>query len=541
MSRVFWFKAFGTVFGGWMLACGFPLPPGFEHMESTGAAWMALIPLILIARTSSPRWAFTWGWAFGLVFWLLTLVWLLALRHTWGGVVLPLLGWFALSAYCALYFGLFASLLSAVPDTWRVLPVLALPVLWVGCEWLRASLFSGFPWNPLGVSQYRNIAVIQVASIGGVYAVSGLVALLNGALALTMLRVCREIRQRVPRRRVHVELMIGLAAVAICWSWGVSTVRGVSSADAGTVVRIAAVQPAIPQLQKWSEDQAAENYRALQEQSDLAMMSRPHLMVWPETATPDMLRVDPDALMLAQSLTSQGTYLLAGSMDYQQGIKDMEYLNASFLLAPDGKGVEAAYVKRHLVLFGECLPFERKIPFLQRWAPLGFSCLPGALEQPLVEFSVRQEASEAVSVAVSVLICFEDIFTYLARRDVRRGARLLINQTNDAWFDGSAASRQHMANAVLRTVENRVPLVRAANTGVTCFLDRVGRLTTPRSYAFTSSRGYSVDSVTVPAPSMPLTPYTRLGDWLLAIPCTLLMGVGAGLLIYKRMASRARI
>ena len=543
MSRVFWFKVFGTVVGGWLLACAFPLPPGFEHMESEGAAWMALIPLILIARTASPRHAFIWGMAFGFVFWLLTLVWLLALRHTWGGVFLPLLGWVALSAYCALYSGLFACLLSAVPDRWRALPVLAVPVLWVGCEWLRATLFSGFPWNPLGVSQYRNIAVIQVASIGGVYAVSGLVALLNGALALTMLRVCREIRQRVQRRRVHVELMIGLAAVAICWSWGVMTVRRLSSSYAGTEVRIASVQPAIPQLQKWSEAQALDNYQALQQQSDLAMMSRPHLIVWPETATPDMLRMDPDALMLAQSLTSQGTYLLAGSMDYQQGGKETEYLNASFLLAPEGKGVEAAYFKRHLVIFGEYLPFERTLTFLQRWAPLGFSCLPGALDQPLVEFAVREASRDAVPVAVSVLICFEDVFSYLARRDVRRGARLLINQTNDAWFDGSGASRQHMANAVLRTVENRVPLVRSANTGVTCFVNRLGRITarfaTPDGV--TSARGYSVSSVMVPVPSMPLSLYTRLGDWLFAIPCMLLMVAWAGRLTYKRMASRARI
>lgn len=510
-------KAGAAAFSGWVLSCAFPLPETLEGLEGAGAAWMALIPLLLVIRASRPKAAFAWGWASGFLFWLLTLSWLLALRHTWGGVAMPALGWVALSAYCALYTGLFAFVFAAVPGT-RLLPLLAAPVLWAGTEWLRATLFSGFPWNPLGVSQYRNIAAIQVAGVGGVYAVSALIMLLNTALAMTILRIFSEIRSRITRRRrVHTELMVGLAAVAICWSWGVRTVRQ-TPPYAGASLRVAAIQPAIPQLQKWSASFETDIAKALGEQTEFALMTRPDLVVWPETATPGMLRIDPLSQRLVESVSTQGdAYLLAGSMDYRQlPGQDPEYLNASFLVSTNGQ-IETVYNKRHLVLFGEYLPFENQLPFVKNWSPLGFSCIGGEPNQPLMELATPG-TDRHEPVLLSVLICFEDVFPYLARRDVRRGARLLVNQTNDAWFDGSAASRQHMANAVLRTVENRVPMVRAANTGITCFIDRFGRIAKRES---SLGHGFSNAPVTASAADMPLTPYTRTGDWLFGLPCAL--------------------
>ena len=507
-------RGFAVSVSAWVVACAFPLPVPLAGMEGAGAAWMGLIPLLLVARSSRPKAAFAWGWVWGLLFWLVSLSWLPALRHTWGGVMMPALGWTALSAYCALYAGCFACLLAALPRTWRLLPVLAAPVLWAGTEWLRATLFSGFPWNPLGVSQHGNIAAIQIAAIGGVYAVSALIVLLNTALAMTILRVYGEIRGRtVRRRRLHSELMVGLAAVAVCWSWGVRTVRQ-SPPPGGPTLRIAAIQPAIPQLQKWDESQARDIYKALGELSEVALMLQPDLIVWPETATPGMLRIDPASQRLTESITARtDACLLAGSMDYRQlPGQDPEYLNASFLISTDGQ-IEAAYAKRHLVLFGEYLPFENQIPLLKRWSPLGFSCIPGEPDQPLFALS---DSTGKPPVLMSTLICFEDVFPHLARRDVRRGARLLINQTNDAWFDGSAASRQHMANAVLRAIENRVPMVRAANTGISSFIDRFGRIT---KQSLAGVYGVYNDAVTLSEANVPMTAYTRCGDWLFGIPC----------------------
>ncbi len=542
-------KAAGVALTGWLLACSFPLPPGLEGMEGAGAAWMALIPLMLVARCSRPRAAFAWGWTGGMVFWLLSLSWLLALRHTWGSLFLPVLGWFALSAYCSLYIGLFSALWAAVPGPRgrpeapgdvlaRLLPVLAAPVLWAGTEMLRAVMFTGFPWNPLGASQYLNVATIQVATVGGVYAVSALVVLLNAALAMTILSICAGMYRQGPRRhRVHVELMTGLAVVALCWSWGVRTVRRAPLPSASATLRVAAVQPSIPQVAKWTEAYERDIHAALRGQTELALLSRPDLVVWPETTTPGMLRGDPVSRHLAESLASEGAWLLAGTMDYAPAGSGDVYLNGSFLFSPDGV-LEAVYHKRHLVLFGEYLPFEEWFPFIKRWAPLGFSCRRGPSLQPLMRLTATEagDPRHVAPVSFSVLICFEDVFPYLARRDVRRGARLLVNQTNNAWFEGSSASRQHMANAVLRAVENRVPLVRSANTGITCFVDRFGRLTERfvTDSGDSQARGFLVSAVTVPGETMNMTVYTRYGDLLFGLPCAFLTALGGMMPLCRR-------
>ena len=449
------------------------------------------------------------------------------------------LAWVALAAYCGLYIGLFSFLLSSVFSTRSkqdgvsravllfrsMMLVLLAPILWVGCEYLRAILFTGFPWNPLGVSQYRNIAVIQLAAWGGVYAVSGIVVLLNAAIAMTILRIATEMRSRERRRRIHFELMIGLALVAICWSQGVRTIRRADARPADTQpIRIAAVQPQIRQVRKWSDDQRSSIYRALQEQSELAAMSRPDLIVWPETAIPDLIRIDAAAQDIVSSLLTNGTMLLVGGMDFEEWDESVAYYNASFLMAESG-GIVGCYRKRHLVPFGEYVPFENHIALVKRLVPLGFSCTPGEGSE-LMTLPSRNTTSRG-ALPFGVLICFEDIFPYLARHDVRRGARFLVNQTNDAWFEDSAASQQHMANAVFRAIENRVALVRCANTGVTCFVDPFGRILEMLigDDGRTDMRGFAVAEVHVAEAGPPRTPYTRFGDWLFARPCAMVSTV----------------
>ncbi len=535
VSRSVFFKALAVLLSSFLLACSFPLPPALHVMEGASSAWLALIPLILVARLSRPKAAFWWGWLSGFIFWLVSAAWVLELRHTWGYLPVVLLAWVALAAYCALYIGAFTGLLAGVwperPDVgevdphaqWRRLGVVFMaPVIWVGCEYLRGVLFTGFPWNTLGISQYRNIAAIQLASVGGAHAVSGIIVLLNAVLAITALRIVREIRGRVARCRVHVELMIGLGAMAACWLFGVRTVRhGDARVAAAPRVRIAAVQPNTPQLQKWSEEHWREAYRVLQEQTELAMMSRPRLVVWPETAVPDLLTINPVAQAVVASLATEESLLLVGSMDLEQHEADPVYYNSSFLVGKGGH-IQGAYRKRHLVPFGEYLPFENQVPLIKRLAPLGFSCRPGG-GNGLLALSLAPDATE--SVPFSALICFEDVFPYLARRDVKSGARFLVNQTNDAWFDRSAASRQHMANAVLRAVENCVPMVRCANTGVTCFIDQFGRIVEmlTRDGARTDFKGFSVAEMRLVTGDAPLTLYTRFGDWLFARPCAMVV------------------
>lgn len=537
--KVWTAKLIGVILTAWLLACSFPLPPWLADLEGGGAAWLSLIPLMVVIRCSSPKSAFGWGWISGFLFWLLSLSWLLALRHTWGNSIFPVLGWLFLSAYCALYMGAFSFLFATVPAKpaceqgeeplwhpwttgYRLIPLLAAPLFWVATEIVRATFFTGFPWNLLGVSQYQNVAALQVASVGGVYAVSALVVLLNAAMALTVLRIGKELRHRPTRRRFHVELMVGLASVAVAWSWGVRTVRRESLSEDLFRLRVAAVQPAIPQIQKWDEEHERDLFRALREQTEMALLSRPDLIVWPETALPGLLRYDPVSWQFTEDLARGGAWLLAGTMDAEYTPSGTRlFYNSSFLLSPEGD-IADVYHKRHLVLFGEYLPFQRRFPFVARWAPLGLTCEPGPMAPPLMQLVFDNEGRnrDPESVLFSTLICFEDSFAYLARADVRRGARFLVNQTNNAWFDGSSASRQHMANAILRTVENRVPMVRSANTGITCFVDRFGRIRElfATQQGVVDARGFSVAEMAVPLADADMTLYTRYGDWLLAIP-----------------------
>ena len=142
-------------------------------------------------------------------------------------------------------------------------------------------------------------------------------------------------------------------------------------------------------------------------------------------------------------------------------------------------------------------------------------------------------------VRLSPLICFEDVFPALSREAVRAGANLLINQTNDAWFDGSSGSVQHMSHAVFRCVENRRPMVRAANTGVTCHIDRTGKARIlSGSDEASALPGFAVYGVVIAADSSSKTVYTRFGDWVFAIPCAILMFVQMGLMVRESRSRR---
>ena len=511
-----------SALSGFFLASAFPMPPALAGMEGGSAAWLALVPLLLLLPHVSPKQGAFWGGVAGSVFHLIGLSWLLALRITWGNTLLSVLAWIGLSLYCALYVAGFSYLYATYATKWmsqglrgRLQLLVLTPVLWVGLEFLRSILFTGFPWNLLGASQYQNPVLMQPARVAGVYGISFLIVLFNTALALTVQRIWREVLSGQKRRRIHVELMVGLLALATAWSMGVRSLSRVQqlASDDPQGLRMAVVQPSIPQVQKWSEEHSQHILSVLREQTSLALMSDPDVVVWPETATPGMVRFDPESRALVEEAVSEGASLLVGTMDMDPDTR--EYFNSALLVTPN-KRVEARYDKRHLVPFGEYVPLTSWFPFLERFAPLGFSCTPGPMGQEPISLP-----AQGGDIAASVLICFEDVFPYLARRDVRNGAQILVNVTNDGWFDGSSAARQHLALAVVRAVENQVPMVRAANTGVSAFIDQVGRIKeVPGPYS-EGRTGWGARGVVVLPAGEHLTLYTRFGDWLLAIPCVI--------------------
>ncbi len=539
----FW-RGVCAIFSGVLLSAAFP------PVASADGAWMAMVPLLIVLRWTPPVQSFGWGCLAGGVFWLFNLSWLLKLGVTGGPWFLVVPGWLLLSTYCALYFGAFGACASAAFTLTRGLAgaeapkdltgtedakatsegagsisrvqslalIVVIPALWIGFEYLRSVLFTGFPWNALGVSQFRNVALIQIAAWGGVYAVSGLLMLMNTALALMALRVFDLCRQR-KTVRFQLEMAAALLVLGVSWYHGIMTVKRLRAEDQERPwVRIAAVQPSVPQMKKWEPGFERAIYDRLGGQTELALLGGPDLVVWPETAVPTAMDLDPECMAFAGSFTSNGVPLLVGTIEYEQrgaGERDACF-NSSLLVRPDGS-VAARYRKQHLVPFGEYLPLDKWIPFIQSLAPLGFSCTAGR-ESTLF----RLEESGAV---FSVLICFEDIFPGLARYAVRNGAGILINQTNDAWFDGTCGPIQHLSHCVFRCVENRVPAVRAANSGVTCFIDRSGAIEDSAALAGRNwdlaVPGFKTSAVRMRSADDALTHYGRHGDWALALPCGL--------------------
>ena len=484
------------------LATGLLLASLYAPLEWGLAAWIALVPLLLVLRDTSSLSAARLGLVAGLAFWLCSLAWL---------SILTIPGWIALAAYCALY-----PMFFAIGASWAfrhfarrrwfedIGIMLWLAVLWVALEYGRATLCTGFPWNALGVSQYRSLTVIQIARLGGVYLVSGLIVWVNAAVALTIFRYID--RPASPTRHFHYELMIGFLAVALAVSYGWRVLG--APVPAVQKVRIAVVQPNIPQEQKWVPETVDLIYSRLLSLTQVAVrVPGLHLIVWPETAVPDDIRDSAPSYDLVYQLVTNGVPILVGSMDteWRDEAKPLFY-NSSFLFGTDGAIVQG-YDKRHLVIFGEYIPLQNALPFVKALTPIQESFTPGRTS---TVFRLEEPA-----VAFSSLICFEDTLAPLARESVRNGARLLINQTNDGWFDPSSASRQHMAQCVFRCVENGVPAVRSANTGVSCSIDRSGRvydvLKDDRGHC-TVIAGVQTTTVAVPGEDMPRTFYTVHGD-----------------------------
>jgi apolipoprotein N-acyltransferase len=242
---------------------------------------------------------------------------------------------------------------------------------------------------------------------------------------------------------------------------------------------------------------------------------KPDLVVWPETATPLCVTVEGDSQDLVRDLGRQGVPLLVGSMDVVQTNGAWQCFNASFLFDKTGQMV-ARYNKQHLVPFGEYVPLSGLIPWLARLAPMGWNCSAGT------ESTVFRVGTPEVPFAC--LICFEDIMPWLSRAAVLRGARLLINQTNDAWFDRSAGPEQHLSHCVFRCVENRVPALRVANSGISCLIEPSGEVVAPTENDWNQLPTPVLREWTifVPADTMPLTPYSRYGDRRFAMPCAVI-------------------
>jgi apolipoprotein N-acyltransferase len=375
----------------------------------------------------------------------------------WGGVnpAVSLLAVGGLAAHGAFFWLLFGGSLRVFSRR----PLWEFPfwaaASWTFLEWLRGTLFGGFPWLPLSCSQWMVPTHLPLAEIGGGYAVSFLIMLLNGAIAA-------GVRGAFGREKRWLAGVPSVAAVAALTLWSIFLWRKPIVA-AGAPVTVSIVQGNIDQYKKWDaayEDEIVRSYSVLTRQAGL---THPDLILWPETAAPGWIPNDTRTTQWVQKIAKENqTHLLAGAVTRQE---NRDY-NAAFLLSPAGEIVDH-YRKMHLVPFGEYVPLRAFLaPFVSVLNELG-------------SFDQGREATvfNLPGARVGVNICFEGLFPTVVTRFTMNGAQILINITNDGWYRDTAAPEQHFAASVIRAVENHRWVVRAANTGYSGFISPTGQIT----------------------------------------------------------------
>lgn len=448
-------------------------------------ALIAFAVLAIMLRVVSWPGAFRIGYLFGLgqfipgLFWITESFQVEADRFGW--LALPAV--FGLAALLAV-FPAFACALAARMARAGLPLSLSLATGWTCLEWLRGHVLTGFPWNLAAYTLADWLPLAQMASLVGSYGLGFLLVLCSALVGLAF---------RTPDRRLQVIRFASAAAIAV-------TVAGFgfarltlfdSPSERGAKIRV--VQPNIAQSAKWDEGSRKANILQL-----LALSARPgdyDILLWPETAWPGFFAEDTGARVMLGWLLPDTTVLLAGSPEREVTPTGTVYRNSVLAIAPDGS-VLTRYAKHHLVPFGEYVPWRSVLPFQRLVESLGdFSPGPGPRT---IAFGPHPYAG--------IAICYEIIFPGHVVDDAIR-PDWIFNATNDAWFGSSIGPKQHLASARMRAIEEGLPLVRAANTGISAVVDAYGE-----TLAMLDIGTSGVIDMRLPRP-LPPTLYARLGDW----------------------------
>ncbi|MGN1360421.1 MAG: apolipoprotein N-acyltransferase [Kiritimatiellia bacterium] len=483
--------------------------------------WIAWVPLLLLVRRTAPRRAFLWGWLAGSIHWLASLHWLLALAHNGGPFILVLLGEMALSVYLGLYWGLFAQADAFLHGLARDRPLpttaahLAEPFLWIGCDWLRSWLLTGFPWNLPAVALSPAHPLAQTAALGGAIAVAWPILTANGLVATLLDRFVHTLFRR-PLPRSALQTLAPLAILLALQFYGLKHLRSVNRLYAqAPTTRIAYCQTNASCNPQRQAAELADRFENLLLQVRHVAVLPPDLVLWPESALFYALpQTYPNSLATRAATIAKAPLLTGCSL-----VEGPLFYNSAALFYPKDATYATIRHKRHLVPFGEYVPLDKVIPWLQRLVPTGASCSPGRDSTP-IELPLKDKPS----LHLAPLICYEDIYSTLARDAARHQANILVNLSNDNWFDGSCEPRLHLAQSAYRAVETGLPLLRVCNGGVSAVVTPAGKAT-PCTSDGIRLEGFAASGVwTVPyLPTPPRTVYSRFGNWICAIPAAILL------------------
>ncbi len=510
-------------------------------------AYIAMVPwLIVIGGTSKPRWVYVSAWMLGFAFFLINMAWMEVPTGA---------GYIALSAFLACYFPLAACPIRHAVRRRRIPLSVAFPVVWVGAEYLRGIVLSGFPWFFLGHSHHGVLPMIQISDLVGAYGVTFVLAALNGAVADVLFwRIKAVDPGRRKGQRVRAHFSIAFASLLLVATLGYGWFR-LDNSTLQPGPRIALLQQNYPNF----TDRAASDLQpgplgkrdAYFKMMEEARLENPDLYLFPETAwacmylNQEFINATPEDfsnpifeswqgfsrncyMRFTNWTLETGASLVVGSSSSSPSPHSLRTQrtmhNSAFHFTPDGKP-PARHDKIHPVLFGETVPFRYgRLRFVYLWlnslSPFGADGYEYSLTAGEDVHVFTMTTPDGKKYRFGVPICYEDVMPYVCRRFVwdpetrQKRVDFLLNISNDGWFGQRNEQEQHMAICTFRAIENRVGIARTVNTGVSGFIDPNGRVYNALGVGETA---FKVDQVITDSR---VSLYSKIGD-IFAFACAI--------------------
>jgi apolipoprotein N-acyltransferase len=453
-------------------------------------AFIALVPLLIaVARSRSGWQAFFLGWLSQTITWLLMVPWVVRVMSHYGGLpyMLGVIIFIALSLMLGLYGGVFAAVVYRIRPGNSLARWLLVPLAWAAIEYARTYLITGFPWNLVATAIVDYTSLIQFDRVAGPYLVGAMI--LWPASVATWLIVAKP---RGMARALPIACVVVL--VFIWWATGLVASKLIVRPVSTPPVVAALLQTNISQEMRWNETSLMEIYQKMMGMTQSAVDRGATIVIWPESTVPlafsstDFYKQSIEGLSRAT-----GADVILGSVA-EDAAQPNRIWNAAFLVS--GGRTIGHYDKIHLVPFGEYVPLRKMLFFAKKLVHAVGEFEFGTNESPL-QGKLRYGPA----------ICYEIVFPQIARSQVRNGAEVLVTITNDAWYDGTSAPRQHLNMARLRAVEDDRYLLRAGSTGISALVDPVGKIVEeiPMGREGTIFAKFQ--------PKHTVTPYVRFGDW----------------------------
>jgi apolipoprotein N-acyltransferase len=499
-----------------VIASGLALALAFPKFDVSLLAWVAFVPFFYAIEGEPLKNVFWWGWLQGLACYVGSLYWVVITLNEFAGVnfflsLIPMLllaGVVGVFTTLSMWTGEFCARRLRLPI------VITMPIAWAAVELVRTYFPIGFPWNLLGETQYRNLALIQFVEFTGTYGVSALIVFFNAVIFVVLLR-------RGSRRLQTMSLSILTGVMIGALIFGNWRMHELKSIKPDGSFRVAMVQGNIPQSVKWDASTLAPTFKIYSDQSAQGAKEGADLVVWPEAAATFIFQPDDrypagvaeDAeyrnslLQLARDIGKPILFGAPALVVHDDRVAG--FANRAYLVSAQGQ-VAAWYDKIQLVPFGEYVPYRAVLGYFVNRIVHGMGDMVPGEQQTLFDLNGAK---------LSVLICYESIFPDLARRSIKEGADVMVNITNDAWYGTSSAPYQLLAMSAMRSVETKIPMIRVANTGISAIILDDGSITATTPLF---KRGTEIEDVSW----HPMrTLYTIVGD-LFADICLLLTVLG---------------